>query len=68
MNSEAVQAAIPPAERARVTAIGNDALAVEAVRRTQASTQGLEPLDVEVRDLFRRPPAPEELNRFDATG
>ena len=41
MNSEAVTAAIPPAERARVTAIGNNALAVEAVRRARASTQGL---------------------------
>ena len=68
MNSEAVTAAIPPAERARVTAIGNDALAVEAVRRARASTQGLKPIDVDVRDLFRRPLAPEELNRFDATG
>ena len=54
------------AERARVTAIDNDALAVEAVRRARANTQGLKPIDVEVRDLFRRPLIPEELNRFDA--
>jgi 23S rRNA (uracil1939-C5)-methyltransferase len=54
------------AERARVMAIDNDALAVEAVRRAQANTQGLKPIDVEVRDLFRRPLAPEELNRFEA--
>ena len=57
MNSEAVTAAIPPAERARVTAIGNDALAVEAVRRARASTQGLKPIDVDVRDLFRCEPS-----------
>jgi hypothetical protein len=48
MNSEAVTAAIPSAERARATAIDNDALA-EPVLRAQASMQGLAPKVVRTR-------------------
>jgi 23S rRNA (uracil1939-C5)-methyltransferase len=54
------------AERARVTAIDNDALAVEVLRRAAHTTPGLKPVDVAVRDLFRRPLTPQELEAFDA--
>ncbi|HEY7248768.1 MAG TPA: methyltransferase [Xanthobacteraceae bacterium] len=54
------------AERIGVVAIDNDAPAVEALRRAHSHTRGLKPIRVEVRDLFRRPLRPEELNRLDA--
>jgi 23S rRNA (uracil1939-C5)-methyltransferase len=54
------------AERARVTAVDNDAAAVEALRRAHAGTQGLKPIAAEVRDLYRRPLTPDELKPFDA--
>jgi len=54
------------AERIPVVAIDNDAPAVEALRRARANTQGLKPIEAEVRDLSRRPLSPQELNRFDA--
>ena len=43
------------AERARVTAADEDADAVAALRRAAAGTQGLKPVEVAQRDLFRRP-------------
>src|SRR5262249_22574361 len=54
------------AERARVTAAGNDADAIAAVRRAAAGTQGRKPLAAQLRDLFRSPLVPAELKRFDA--
>ena len=54
------------AERARVTAADSDADAVAAVKRAAAGTQGLKPVEAQLRDLFRRPFVAAELNRFEA--
>jgi 23S rRNA (uracil1939-C5)-methyltransferase len=54
------------AQDARITAIDNDAPAVEALRRAAGKTSGLKPLEVAVRDLFRRPLTLEELKVFEA--
>jgi 23S rRNA (uracil1939-C5)-methyltransferase len=53
------------AERARVTAVDSDSDAVAALRRAADTTQGLKPIDAQVRDLFRRPYIAGELDRFD---
>ena len=53
------------AERARVTAVDNDAAAIAALRQA-AATPGLKPIDAQVRDLFRRPLLAAELARFEA--
>jgi len=49
-----------------VHAIESNAPAVAALQRSIRETQGLRPLTVETRDLFRRPLLGAELNRFDA--
>jgi 23S rRNA (uracil1939-C5)-methyltransferase len=54
------------AERARITAADSDANAVAALRQAAAGTQGLKPVEVQVRDLFRRPFVAQELAKFDA--
>jgi 23S rRNA (uracil1939-C5)-methyltransferase len=54
------------AERARVRAADNDAPAVAALARAAETTQGLKPIEVEIRDLFRRPFRADELAPFDA--
>ena len=54
------------AERTRVTAVDNDAEAISALRRAAAMTQGLKPVEAHVRDLFRRPLVPIELESFEA--
>jgi 23S rRNA (uracil1939-C5)-methyltransferase len=54
------------AERARVTAIDDDQAALAALKRAAATTAGLKPVDVEQRDLFRRPLIIDEIERFDA--
>ena len=54
------------AERARVTAADSDADAIAALQRAAAATQGLKPIDAQVRDLFRRPLVAVELKPFDA--
>ena len=54
------------AQRARVTAADSDADAIAALQRADAATQGLKPIDAQVRDLFRRPLVPVELKPFDA--
>jgi 23S rRNA (uracil1939-C5)-methyltransferase len=43
------------AERARVLAVDDDEPALAALKRAAASTPGLKPVEVERRDLFRRP-------------
>jgi 23S rRNA (uracil1939-C5)-methyltransferase len=43
------------AERARVIAADGDESALAALRRAAAGTRGLKPIDIERRDLFRRP-------------
>lgn len=54
------------AERARVFAADLDEPAVAALKQSAQMTSGLKPIDAEKRDLFRRPLAASELNRFDA--
>jgi 23S rRNA (uracil1939-C5)-methyltransferase len=54
------------AERARITAIDNDAAAIAALRRAAAATQGLKPIDAISRELFRNPLSSAELKKFDA--
>ena len=54
------------AERARIRAADADTAAIEALRQAAANTSGLKPVEVEPRDLFRRPLAPDELKRIDA--
>jgi 23S rRNA (uracil1939-C5)-methyltransferase len=53
------------AEKARVTALDNDAGAVAALAKA-AHAPGLKPIKAEARDLFRRPLVPQELRDFDA--
>jgi len=53
------------AERARVSAADSDKEAVAALKRAAEMTQGLKPIAVETRDLFRRPLAAAELRNID---
>ena len=53
------------AERARVTAVDADDAAIAALKRA-AATPGLKSIEPQVRDLFRRPFAAAELDRYDA--
>lgn len=53
------------APRARVTAVDNDAAALAALARA-AAAPGLKPIEIDKRDLFRRPLPAQELDRFDA--
>jgi 23S rRNA (uracil1939-C5)-methyltransferase len=54
------------AESARVFAADEDEAALAALQRAAGSTAGLKPVQVERRDLFRRPLAGAELKNFDA--
>lgn len=54
------------AEKSRVRAVDDDEAALAALKRAAATTGGLKPVEVEQRDLFRRPLAMEELDGFDA--
>jgi 23S rRNA (uracil1939-C5)-methyltransferase len=54
------------AEHARVAAADDDEAALTALKRAAATTAGLKPVDVRVRDLFKNPLVPEELDGFDA--
>jgi 23S rRNA (uracil1939-C5)-methyltransferase len=53
------------AERARVTVADSDKEAIAALKRAAETTQGLKPVDAQVRDLFRRPLTPAELDAHD---
>ncbi len=53
------------AEHGRVTAADNDSEAVAALKRAAAATQGLKPVETQLRDLYRRPFVPVELKGFD---
>lgn len=53
------------AEQARVYAADSDRLAVAALQKAVNHTQGLKPVTPQVRDLFRDPLAPIELERHD---
>jgi 23S rRNA (uracil1939-C5)-methyltransferase len=54
------------AEKARVTAMDSDKAAVVCLDGAVRSTQGLKPVEAAIRDLFREPLTPAELNVFDA--
>ncbi|MFC7399499.1 class I SAM-dependent RNA methyltransferase [Chelatococcus sp. GCM10030263] len=54
------------AERAEVHAVESHAPALAALDKAVRAIQGLKPITTEVRDLFRRPLLPLELDRFDA--
>ncbi|WP_460452107.1 class I SAM-dependent RNA methyltransferase [Alsobacter sp. SYSU BS001988] len=54
------------AERAAVHAVEADAAALEALSAAARRTQGLRPVTVEARDLFRRPLLGPELATYDA--
>ena len=54
------------AETSRVYAADSDRAALAALTKAFNHTQGLKPVEVKVRDLFRDPLAPIELERFDA--
>ncbi|MBB4064393.1 class I SAM-dependent RNA methyltransferase [Gellertiella hungarica] len=54
------------ARKARVHAVEGDAAAIAALDQAARTTQGLKPVTVERRDLFRRPLMASELKVFDA--
>jgi 23S rRNA (uracil1939-C5)-methyltransferase len=54
------------AERAAVHAVESNIAAVNAMQRAIRETQGLKPLTIEARDLYRRPLLGPELNKYDA--
>ena len=54
------------AEFARVTAIESDRPALEAMVKAARHTPGLKAVEIDVRDLFRRPLMAKELQPFDA--
>lgn len=57
---------LPLAERAEVHAVEDSAEMLAALDRGWRNAQGLKRVTTEVRDLFRRPLLPDELDRFDA--
>jgi 23S rRNA (uracil1939-C5)-methyltransferase len=57
---------LPLARRARVHAVEQDGAVLEALAAAARSTQGLKPVTVEKRDLFKSPLTPLELAPFDA--
>ena len=58
--------ALPLSEQYSVYAADNVKNAVEAMAQAHTRKSGLKSLKTEVRDLYRQPLAPDELNRFDA--
>jgi 23S rRNA (uracil1939-C5)-methyltransferase len=54
------------AEHARVFAADDDEPALSALKRAAAATNGLKPVEVRKRDLFKNPLVTEELDEFDA--
>ncbi|MBM3527085.1 MAG: class I SAM-dependent RNA methyltransferase [Alphaproteobacteria bacterium] len=58
--------ALRVAERARVRTADSDMAAIAALKQAVGTTPGLKPIDVEIRDLFRRPVLAAELKTTDA--
>ncbi|MDO1581248.1 class I SAM-dependent RNA methyltransferase [Rhizobium oryzicola] len=54
------------ARQAKVHAVEGDDKALKALDEAARRTQGLKPVSVEKRDLFRRPLMPQELKNYDA--
>jgi 23S rRNA (uracil1939-C5)-methyltransferase len=57
---------LPLASAATVHAVESEDAALAALDRAARKTQGLKPVTIERRDLFRRPVTKDELSRFDA--
>jgi 23S rRNA (uracil1939-C5)-methyltransferase len=57
---------LPLAAKATVHAVEGDQSALDALDAAARRAQGLRPVTVEKRDLFRRPLMPADLKRFDA--
>ncbi|AGK57409.1 (uracil-5)-methyltransferase [Hyphomicrobium denitrificans 1NES1] len=57
---------LPLAARAKVLAFDGNQLAIEALRAAAKKATGLKPITARVRDLFREPLSPLELNEHDA--
>lgn len=58
--------ALPLSETAAVHAVEGDAAMTQALDQGWRGAQGLKPVKVEARDLYRRPLLPDELKSFDA--
>jgi 23S rRNA (uracil1939-C5)-methyltransferase len=58
--------ALPLAVRAKVHAVEAEKPMLDALAAAAKNTKGLKPVTTEVRDLFKRPMTPLELNAFDA--
>jgi 23S rRNA (uracil1939-C5)-methyltransferase len=58
--------ALALAKEMRVHAVESDGAALSALERAARHAQGLKPVTVEKRDLFRRPLIAQELEKFDA--
>ena len=56
----------PLAQRSAVLAVDGDKQAVLALQNAAKRTPGLKPIDAKVRDLFREPLSPRELQGFEA--
>jgi 23S rRNA (uracil1939-C5)-methyltransferase len=57
--------ALPLAATATIHAVDGEEAALAALEKAAKRTQGLKPVAVETRDLFRRPLTRDELKRFD---
>lgn len=57
---------LPLAEQARVHAVEREQAMLDALVAAAKATQGLKPITVATRDLFKVPLGPAELNKFDA--
>jgi 23S rRNA (uracil1939-C5)-methyltransferase len=58
--------ALPLAHRARVLAVDGDKAALDALEAAARKAQGLKPIEVRLRDLFREPLSAQELKGFEA--
>jgi len=54
------------AKSSAVHAVDSDTSALQALRDAARSMKGIKPVTIEIRDLFKRPLRPEELNDFEA--
>ncbi len=54
------------ARKAKVHAVEGDEKALQALDQAARTTQGLKPVSIEKRDLFRRPLTAQELKKYDA--
>lgn len=57
--------AFPLAQRLQVVAVDSDKRAIEALQAAAKRATGLKPIEAKLRDLFREPLSPKELEGFD---